>query len=418
MIRTANPCSQQPFARPGHVLPVIPPPIGTPRMGDGRPMAAFANAAAAPPTSMPIDADGIVRTVSLGQSPGATCIRNWRWRCWRWPTPGAPGATGSQRCRRMTRPRRTSNWRHATAGVTCAAGPPAPPPDRFLCGCCSPAPVGADQLRGALVLVGANRRRTGRPAPRPCRKDGGPADGHVEIHANALDSLRTGDTVAWLDHAPTTVTSVVAHPAADRTALSVAAPAGVSAGGVGLNHERRGHRPTSLGPGLAAANAIPARRGAGVSPLELAPAPGRPSAMDAELRLLRRRSVATTAGPAEDPRPLTGASPSSPPPAATPDRRRGRTRCGPSRTTSAPVLVSGHPRSSIVPPARSSADLIYRIGRYAQHALDLADDFSQAEEPETVDPRTFAKSMSPSWRRKPRTKVAANQNASGSASRS
>lgn len=380
------------IARPGHVvLPVIPPPIGSAQFGDGRPMAAFANAAAAlGHIEMPIDADGIVRGLHLWAGPGATLYPQLALAMLR--VADAKRAGRYQPAMPTDDKAAPSMWRRDRWHYLRYAGPPGTYRTVSYVDVLT-GTVGADQLRGALVLVGATAAGLGDLHATPMSGSGRPMAG-VEIHANALDSLRTGDTIAWLDHAPTTVTSVVAILLlligllylSPRAGLALSAGVGLAAGVAGIAQLRSGLAwlpPSAILLGAALAYPLWSWRR-----LEATQ-----RFMDAELRLLRDADpVATTAGPAEE--------------ALDPlDRRIAIIRAAAERqrlTQKAREdtvrFISHDIRSVLVSiitlidraAGRSGADhSLPRIGRYAQHALDLADDFSRLKKAETVDPRTF-----------------------------
>lgn len=380
------------LARHGRViLPVIPPPIGTARMGEGRPMAAFAGAAAGlGHIEMPIDADGIVRGLYLWAGAGAAPhphlalailalvdpVRAARYQ------PGATtdGLAAPDKWRR-------SGWRYLHY-----AGPPGTYRTVSYVDVLTGA-VGADQLRGALVLVGATAAGLGDLHATPMSNSGRPMAG-VEILANLLDSLRTGETIAWLNHTLTTAISVAAVLLlligllylSPRAGLALSAGVGVVAVVAGIAQLRWGLiwlPPSAILLGAALAYPLWSWRR-----LEAAQ-----RFMDAELHLLRDTDpVTAAASPTESTLdPL--------------DRRIAiirdaaeRQRVTQKAREDTVRFISHDIRSVLVSiitlvdhaAGRNSNDRsLPRIGRYAQHALDLADDFSRLKKAETVDPRTF-----------------------------
>ena len=379
------------IARHGRViLPVVPPPVGATRIGEGRPMPVFAGAAAGlGHIEMPIDADGIRRGLHLWAGGGVSphpqlALAMLMLADPPHAAPYQPAATDD-----TTAP---DKWRRGGWRYLRYAGPPGTYRTVSYVDVLTGA-IGADQLRGALVLVGATAAGLGDLHATPMSRSGQPMAG-VEIHANALDSLRAGDTMAWLGRAPVTMISALAVLLlltgllylSPRAGLAWSAGVGLAAVAVGIAQLRWGQAwlpPSAILIGAALAYPLWSWRR-----LEAAQ-----RFMDAELRLLHDTDpAATDASPVEqvlDPL----------------DRRIAIIRAAAERqrvTQKAREdtvrFISHDIRSvlvSIITLIERAADRdgadrnLPRIGRYAQHALDLADDFSRLKKAEAVDPRTF-----------------------------
>jgi len=380
------------IARHGRVvLPVIPSPTGAAQVGAGRPLAAFAGAAAAlGHIEMPIDADGIIRGLFLRSGDGATMHPQLALamlsladpeRAARYPpTLTAGGVPGPRQWRR-------DGWRYLRF-----AGPPGSYRTVSYVDMLTGA-VGVHQLRGALVIVGATAAGLGDLHATPMSASGQPMAG-AEINANALNALRAGETIVWLDRATTAAISACTVLLlligllylSPRTGLAWSAGVGLAAVAVGMLQLRWGQ--SWLPPGailLGAALAYPLWSWRRLEATQ--------RFMDDELRLLRDADPAPTAAEAAE----AGLDPL--------DHRIAIIRAAAERqrlTQKAREdmvrFISHDIRSVLVSiitliegaAGRNDKDRgLQRIGRYAQHALDLADDFSRLKKAETVDPRTF-----------------------------
>ncbi|MBK6678175.1 MAG: CHASE2 domain-containing protein [Rhodocyclaceae bacterium] len=189
------------------------------------------------------------------------CIRNWRWRCCRSPTPDAPPATRPPHRGRRPGPRqwRRDGWRYLRF-----AGPPGSYRTVSYVDMLTGA-VGVHQLRGALVIVGATAAGLGDLHATPMSASGQPMAG-AEINANALNALRAGETIVWLDRATTAAISACTVLLlligllylSPRTGLAWSAGVGLAAVAVGMLQLRWGQ--SRLPPGailLGAALAYP-----------------------------------------------------------------------------------------------------------------------------------------------------------------
>lgn len=260
--------------------------------------------------------------------------------------------------------------------------------------------IGPDQLRGKRVLVGATAAGLGDVLPTPMSSLGRAMPG-VEIHANVLDGLRGGQTIAWLSHGQIVVVTaaiILALMAGllfltprDGLLLSALVALAAIVGVLALLHLGRIWLPPS--PILIGATlAYPLwswRR------LEAAQ-----RFMDAELRLLQETEPATRmAEPAVAPLAKKSIDPLENRIAivrAATERQRSIQKAREetmrfishdirSPLASIITLVDGASR----PAVSDHFQRLHQVRHYAQVALDLADDFFRLARAEAIDARKF-----------------------------
>ena len=386
------------IARHGRVaLPVIPAPTGAAQIGTGRPLATFSRAAAAlGHIEMPIDADGIIRGLYLRAGDGATIHSHLALAMLSLADPArAAPYLSAAAAGDVPGP---ADWRRDSWRYLRFAGPPGSYRTVSYVDVLTGA-VDAQQLRGALVIVGATAAGLGDLHATPMSASGQPMAG-AEIIANALNALRAGETIVWLDRATTTAISafmvllllIGLLYLSPRTGLAWSAGVGLAAVAVGVLQLHWGQ--PWLPPGailLGAALAYPLWSWRRLEATQ--------RFMDEELRLLRDTDPAT---PAAEVIGVTEAAEAGLDPI---DHRIAIIRAAAERqrlTQKAREdmvrFISHDIRSVLVSiitliegaAGRDGKDRgLERIGRYAQYALDLADDFSRLKKAETVDPQTF-----------------------------
>jgi CHASE2 domain-containing sensor protein/two-component sensor histidine kinase len=367
------------------VLPVVPRALAPGLLADGRPAEPFRSAAGLGHIEIQLDADGIARAVYLWGGAGEPLHPQFALalekvsrgdtppRSARSTTTGAPGDGGWLR----------DIWLHPQF-----AGPPGTYPTVSYVDVLTGA-VGAERLRGRHVLVGATATGLGDQYPTPMSELGTSMPG-VEIHANVLDALRTGATIEWLKPgAVATATAIVLlalmvgllflSPRAGLL-LSISIGMAMLVGAILLLQWGR----LWLPPGGILLGTVLAYPFWSWRRLEAAQ-----RYLDAELRELHEDEPATLesapergADPLENRIAIVRA-------AAGRQRAVRKARDDTLRFVSHDIRA---PLASIITLADGegpAAERLQRVERYAQKALDLADDFFRLARAEAIDARKF-----------------------------
>jgi CHASE2 domain-containing sensor protein len=378
--------------RNGHVvLPVVLRAIGPGWVDEGRPIDPFARVAAAlGHIEIPLDADGIARSVYLWGGAGEA----------RYPQ----FALAMLKVSGDDTPSRYQRGDHPTGE---AAVPGTWERDGWLHPQFAGSPgtyrtvsyvdvlrgsVGAGELRGKVVLVGATAAGLGDIYPTPMSRLGTAMPG-VEIHATVLDALRSDATVEWLSRDQVTAITVVTIFALMVGLLFLSARGGLllsaAVGGTAVIGAilllQWGHHwlpPSPILIGAALANPLWSWRR-----LEAAQ-----RFMDAELRQLHDIEPGTTIGlpteqsvdPLENRIAMVRA-------AAERQRAIQKSRDDTMRFISHDIRSPLTSIITLVEGADGVDDFnrLQRAGHYAQGALKLADDFFRLAKAEAIDTRKF-----------------------------
>ncbi|HZV55089.1 MAG TPA: CHASE2 domain-containing protein [Rhodocyclaceae bacterium] len=374
------------------VLPVVQRPLGPGLLTEGRPIKPFAKAAAGlGHIEMQLDADGIARSIYLWGGAGKASYPQLALALLQVADPGAAAryARASPRADDVAPGTgwNRDGWLHIRF-----AGPPGTYNTVSYVDVLSGA-IGAEQLRGKLILVGATAAGLGDIYPTPMSGLGRSMAG-VEIHATVLDALRTGAIIESLSAGGMMAITVVTIVAlmfgllhlSPRDGLLLSAAVGLAAiiGVILLLLWGRLWLPPS--PILIGATlAYPLwswRR------LEAAQ-----RFIDAELRQLHDiEPGATDNVPAE--RSIDPVENRIAIVRAAAERQRAiqKAREDTMRFISHDIRS---PLASIITLVEAGGGRpggdprLHQVGRYAQNALDLADDFFRLAKAEAVDPRNF-----------------------------
>ncbi len=255
--------------------------------------------------------------------------------------------------------------------------------------------IGGDELRGKRVLVGATAAGLGDVLPTPMSSLGRSMPG-VEIHATVLDALRSGTIVAWLPQEQVVAITVVVILLlmlgqlflSPRDGLLLSAGVGL-ASVIGVLVLLRWGK-VWLPPGPLLIGALLAYPLWSWRRLEAAQ-----RFMDAELQLLHEIEPGTTAGPPEERsiEPLenrigivrAAAERQRAIQKAREDTMRFISHDIRSPLASIITLVDGASRPAVA----DHFTRLHKVRRYAQTALDLADDFFRLAKAEAIDTRKF-----------------------------
>lgn len=378
------------------VLPVVPHPVGPGMLSDGTPIPPFAQAAAAlGHIEMQLDGDGIARGIhlfggaeklypqlALAMLQVAAPAVAARYL----PAGADANATEPAEPAEPAIAWRREGWLHP---------PFAGPPGTYrtlsyvdvLTGAIKP-----ERLKDKLVLVGATASGLGDIYPTPMSRSGRPMAG-VEIHATVLDALRSGSAIEWLSPekvAAITMLVVLAlmfgllHLSPrDGLLLSAALGLGAIVGGIELlNWGQVWLPPSAILIGAALAYPLWSwRRLDSVRRF-----------VDAELEQLRDSEPGTAAGVPID----AGIDPLESRIAivrAAAERQRSiqKEREDTMRFVSHDIRSPLASILTLIEGAGNAADpRLRQVERYAQRALDLADDFFRLAMAETLDRRGFS----------------------------
>lgn len=372
------------------VLPVVPRPIGPGMLADGRPTAPFAQAAAGlGHIEMQLDGDGIARSIYLFGGAERLypqlALAMLQIAAPATAAPFLPAGIDAPLAGPATTWQR-DRWLHL---------PFAGPPGTYrtvsyvdvLTGAVDPA-----RLKGRLVLIGATASGLGDIYPTPMSRSGRPMAG-VEIHATVLDALRGGTAIEWLSTGKVVTITMFSVFAlmfgllhlSPRNGLLLSAGLGLAVifgGIVLLSWGRLWLPPSAILIGTALAYPLWSwRRLDAVQRF-----------MDAELRALRDSEPGATAGAPVD----AGIDPLENRIAivrAATERQRAiqKAREDTMRFVSHDIRS---PLASILTLIEAAGEMIdprlRQVERYAQRALDLADDFFRLSMAETLDRRRFA----------------------------
>ena len=193
--------------RNGHVvLPVLPRPIAPGALTDGQPIELFRQyAAELGHIEIPLDADGIARSVYVWGGTGETRYPQFGLAMLKVSDGGTPNGHAKPAVRvedQAAAVWHRDGWLHPQF-----AGPPGTYKTVSYVDVLSGA-VGADQLRGKRVLVGATAAGLGDQYPTPMSGLGVAMPG-VEIHATLLDAMRGNATIEWLPRSQYAAVTVV-----------------------------------------------------------------------------------------------------------------------------------------------------------------------------------------------------------------
>jgi CHASE2 domain-containing sensor protein/two-component sensor histidine kinase len=367
------------------VLPVVPRAFAPGLLTDGRPVEIFRSAAAElGHIEIQLDADGIARAVYLWggtEEPLHPQFALALEKVSRGDTP--PRFVRSARTEASNGGWLRDTWFHPQF-----AGPPGTYHTVSYVDVLTGA-VGADQLRGKHVLVGATATGLGDQYPTPMSELGTTMPG-VEIHANVLDALRTGASIDWLTPAGVAVATAVVVLALmigllflsprDGLLLSVAVVLGTLIGAILLLQWGK----LWLPPGGILLGSVLAYPFWSWRRLEAAQ-----RYLDAELRELHEDEPATLdSTPERSVDPLDNRI-------AIVRAAAGRQRAVRKARDDTMRFISHDiraPLASIIMLTDAESDAtsrLQRIGLYARNALVLADDFFRLAKAESIDPRRF-----------------------------
>lgn len=376
------------------VLPVVPRALAPGLLADGQPIELFRGAAAAlGHIEIPLDADGIARGIYLWGGTGEPLRPQFALGLLKVSHGDTPAAFANPD-ERTGEAAGNFGWRRDVWLHPQFAGPPGTYRTVSYVDVLTGA-VGAEQLRGRHVLVGATAAGLGDQYPTPMSGLGTAMSG-VEIHATLLDALRSNALIDWLPPAGVaTLTAAVVGALMlgllflsprDGLLLSAAVGFTAAAGAILLLQAGQQWLPPS-GILLGAALAYPLwswRR------LEAAQ-----RFMDAELRELHELEPAATvdAAPARSVDPVENRIAIV---RAATERQRAirKARDDTMRFISHDIRSPLASIITLVEGASSHAcadsyTRLQRAGHYAQNALDLADDFFRLAKAEAIDARRF-----------------------------
>ncbi len=375
------------------VLPVVPRALAPGILSDGRPIELFRrHAAELGHIEIQLDADGIARSVYMwggASEPLHPQFALATLKVSRGDTPSRFDRHAGQAADATDRGWRRDVWLHPQF-----AGPPGTYRTVSYVDVLGGA-IGAEQLRGRHVLVGATAAGLGDQYPTPMSGLGLAMPG-IEIHATLLDALRTDATVNWLT--PGEVTAVTAAVLvalmlgllflSPRDGLLLSAAVGLTAMVGAILLLQMGHHwlpPSSILLGAVLAYPLWSWRR-----LESAQ-----RFMDAELRELHELDPGTSAetAPERSVDPLENRIAIV---RAATDRQRAirKVRDDTIRFISHDIRSPLASIITLVEGASSQAGAdnfsrLQRAGHYAQSALNLADDFFRLAKAEAIDARKF-----------------------------